>query len=91
MKRILITGASGFIAPNLITECLRKKYNVVGVDLLDKDETFPIKNTEFNIFSDYMVCLGIAKLVFFPNKDEIKGFVEKKLGFFEKFYSMFLK
>tara|TARA_B100000989_G_C19495682_1_gene451908 strand:+ start:92 stop:994 length:903 start_codon:yes stop_codon:yes gene_type:complete len=47
MKRILVTGASGFIAPNLITECLRKKYNVVGVDLLDKDETFPINNKNY--------------------------------------------
>ena len=47
MKKILVTGASGFIAPNLITECLRKKYNVVGVDLKDKDETFPINNKNY--------------------------------------------
>ena len=24
MKKILVTGASGFIAPNLILECLKK-------------------------------------------------------------------
>ena len=47
MKKILVTGASGFIAPNLINECLRKKYNVVGVDLKDKDETFPINNKNY--------------------------------------------
>ena len=54
-------------------------------------QSFPIKDTEFNIFHDYMVCLGIAKLIFFPNKDEIKSFVKKKSGFFSKFYSLFLK
>ena len=56
MKKILVTGASGFIAPNLINECLRKKYNVVGVDLKDKDETFPINNKnykkQFSILTD---------------------------------------
>ena len=49
------------------------------------------KNTEFNVFSDYMVCLGIAKLIYFPNKDEIKSFTQEKKGFFNKFYSLFLK
>tara|TARA_B100000963_G_C22640211_1_gene679967 strand:- start:9575 stop:10777 length:1203 start_codon:yes stop_codon:yes gene_type:complete len=54
-------------------------------------QSFPVKNTEFNVFSDYMVCLGIAKLIFFPNKDEIKSFIHEKKGFFNKFYSLFLK
>lgn len=54
-------------------------------------QTFPIKNTEFNIFSDYLVCLGIAKLIFYPLKDEIKSFAQKEVGFFNKFYSLFLK
>jgi cell division protein FtsA len=54
-------------------------------------QSFPIKDTEFNIFSDYMVCLGIAKLIFYPNKDEIKSFTNEKKGFFNRFYSLFLK
>ena len=54
-------------------------------------QSFPIKDTEFNVFSDYMVCLGIAKLIFYPNKDEIKSFTHKKKGFFNRFYSLFLK
>ena len=54
-------------------------------------QSFPIKNTEFDIFSDYMVCLGIAKLIYFPNKNEIKSYQHEKKGFFNKFYSLFLK
>ena len=45
-------------------------------------QSFPVKDTEFNIFSDYMVCLGIAKLIYFPNKDEIKSFTHEKKRFF---------
>ena len=47
MKKILITGASGFIAPNLILECLKKKYKVIGIDIKDKDESFLIDNENY--------------------------------------------
>lgn len=85
-RKIIVTGGGAEL--KILSSKLSKKLNT---DVDYAKQTFPIKNTEFNIFSDYMVCLGIAKLIFFPNKDEIKGFAEKKLGFFEKFYSMFLK
>jgi len=85
-RKIIVTGGGAEL--KILSSKLSKKLNT---DVDYAKQTFPIKNTEFNIFSDYMVCLGIAKLIFFPNKDEIKGFVEKRLGFFEKFYSMFLK
>ena len=54
-------------------------------------QSFPIKNTEFNIFTDFIVCLGIAKLIYYPIKDEIKSFDIEQKGFFNKFYSLFLK
>jgi hypothetical protein len=38
-----------------------------------------------------MVCLGMAKLIYFNNKDEIKSYSDQKKGFFERFYSLFLK
>ena len=47
MKKILVTGASGFIAPNLILECLKKNYKVIGIDINDKDESFPINNENY--------------------------------------------
>ena len=50
MKKILVTGSSGFIAPNLITECLKKNYAVVGVDLKDEDKSFPINNKNYKFF-----------------------------------------
>jgi hypothetical protein len=60
--------------------------------LIMQKQSFPIKNTEFSIFSDYMVCLGIAKLIYFNNKDEIKSFSDQKKRFFLRgFYSLFLK
>ena len=52
-------------------------------------QSFPIKNTEFNIFSDYMVCLGITKLAYFNFDKEILGFKKKNNGFFKKLYEIF--
>jgi len=85
-RKIIITG--GGVDLKVFREILSKKLNT-SVDYAK--QTFPIKDTEFNVFSDYMVCLGIAKLIFFPLKDEIKSFVEEEKGFFQKFYSLFLK
>ena len=47
MANILVTGSSGFIAPNLITECLNKNHNVVGVDIKNDDGSFPINNKNY--------------------------------------------
>jgi len=35
--RVLITGAAGFIAPHLIETCLKKGWEVMGIDVLDSD------------------------------------------------------
>ena len=85
-RKIIITGGGSDL--KILISKLSKKLNC-SIDYAK--QSFPIKDTEFNIFSDYMACLGIAKLIYFPNKDEIQGIVEKKFGFFEKFYSLFLR
>jgi len=85
-RKIIITGGGSDL--KVLSTKLSKKTKT-PIDYAK--QSFPIKDTEFNIFSDYMVCLGIAKLIYFPNKDEIKSFAEKKSGFFNKFYSLFLK
>lgn len=64
MKKILITGASGFIAPNLIIECLNKKYSVIGIDVKDEDESFPIINENYTF---------IKKNVFEINEKFLEG------------------
>ena len=85
-RKIIITGGGSDLKV-LSTKLSNKTKTPIDY----AKQSFPIKDTEFNVFSDYMVCLGIAKLIYFPNKDEIKGFVENKMSFFEKFYSLFLK
>ena len=62
---------------------------LLNCDVTYAKQSFPIKNTEFNIFSDYMVCLGITKLVYFNFNKEILGFKKKNKGFFRKLYDIF--
>jgi cell division protein FtsA len=85
-RKIIVSG--GGSASEVLIGKISQKLNV-KVDYAK--QSFPIKNTEFTIFSDYMVCLGIAKLIYFNNKDEIKSYSDQKKGFFERFYSLFLK
>jgi len=85
-RKIILTGGGSNL--KTISKRLSKKLNT-KVDFAK--QSFPIKDTEFNIFSDYLACLGIAKLIFFPLKSEIKSFAHKKVGFFNKFYDLFLR
>ena len=85
-RKIIITGGGSDL--KVLSSKLSKKFNI---PINYAKQSFPIKDTEFSIFSDYMACLGIAKMIFFPNKDEIKSFKQQKKGFFNKFYSLFLK
>jgi len=39
MKKILITGGSGFIGTNLIKYLIQKKYNIVNIDKLSYAST----------------------------------------------------
>jgi len=85
-RKIILTGGGSNL--KIISKRLSQKLNT-KVDFAK--QSFPIKDTEFNIFSDYLACLGIAKLIFFPLKSEIKSFTHKKVGFFNKFYDLFLR
>ena len=81
-RKIIITGGGADLK---VFKKIKAKLNST-VDFAK--QSFPIKNTEFNVFSDYMVCLGIA-INLFSNKDEIKSFTQEK-RFFNKF-TFFLK
>ena len=85
-RKIIITGGGADL--KVFQKRIKEKLKT-SVDFAK--QSFPVKDTEFNTFSDYMVCLGIAKLIYFPNKDEIKSFTHEKKGFFNKFYSLFLR
>lgn len=45
MKKILITGSSGFIAPGIIRACLKKKWTIYGVDIVNPK--LKIKNVKY--------------------------------------------
>ncbi|EMH79811.1 cell division protein FtsA [alpha proteobacterium HIMB114] len=85
-RKVIINGGGSEL--NFLSHRLSKK---LKIPVEYAKQSFPIKNTEFNVFSEFMVCLGIAKLIFFPLSDEIKKQSYQKKGFFNKFYSMFLK
>jgi len=85
-RKVIINGGGSEI--HVFKKRLSKKLNT-SVEY--SKQSFPIKDTEFNTFHDYLSCLGIAKLIFFPYKDEIKAFKKNNSGFFTKFYSLFLK
>jgi dTDP-glucose 4,6-dehydratase len=39
MKKILITGGSGFIGTNLVNHLIQKKYNIINIDKLSYAST----------------------------------------------------
>lgn len=47
MKKVLITGASGFIAPHLVEKCLSKGWHVTGIDILDLDRESFVKDSNY--------------------------------------------
>ncbi|MDO8496746.1 MAG: NAD-dependent epimerase/dehydratase family protein [bacterium] len=40
MKKVLITGVSGFIGPHVVEACLKKGWKVTGVDVRDRDPKY---------------------------------------------------
>lgn len=38
MKKVLVTGAAGFIAPHISNKCLSNGWNVTGIDILDPED-----------------------------------------------------
>jgi len=83
-RKIIISGGG-----SNLKGLIDKMINFFNCDVTLAKQSFPVKDTEFNIFSDYMVCLGITKLVFFKFNKEIISFKKKNKGFFEKLYDIF--
>ena len=52
MKKILVTGAGGFIGGHLVKELLNKNYEVRAVDIKNKDEWFQVFNEIENFSLD---------------------------------------
>ena len=38
MKKVLVTGTAGFIAPHITNKCLSNGWHVTGVDILDPED-----------------------------------------------------
>ncbi len=68
MKRILVTGAGGFIGGHLVHILLKKKYKVVCADIKPFKDWFQIfkesKNYSYDL-NDYSNCLKVSKNVDF--------------------------
>lgn len=47
MKKVVVTGAAGFIAPHIIEACLKKGWEVHGIDILDCDEDSYIEHDNY--------------------------------------------
>ena len=57
MKKILITGGSGFIGTNLINFFLKKKFKIINLDLLSYAST-PDKFKDFYKNKNYILVKG---------------------------------
>jgi len=62
MKRILVTGGSGFIGTNLILNLLKMGYFVLNIDKLNKDTKYTNKFHPANFYKNYkFIKLDITK------------------------------
>ena len=74
MKKILITGAAGFIAPHIIEESLKRNWEVIAVDLKEVPENLKYKDVKYlkkdvrNLDKDDLKAVDfIAHLAFITN------------------------
>ena len=74
MKKILITGAAGFIAPHIIEESLKRNWEVIAVDLKEVPEHLKYKDVKYlikdvrNLDKDDLKAVDfIAHLAFITN------------------------
>ena len=52
MKKVLITGAGGFIGGHLVSKLIKKKYKVVCVDIKPKKDWFQFFKAANNYSAD---------------------------------------
>ena len=63
MKKVIVTGGSGFIGSNLIKYLLNKKYIVINIDKLSYSSN-PYNLRELNNNKNYFFFLGSAVIFF---------------------------
>lgn len=61
MKKILITGGSGFIGTNLVNYLIQKKYNITNIDKLSYASTPEIFRKNKKIILSITLTLIIKK------------------------------
>lgn len=50
MKRVIVTGAAGFIAPHIIERCLQMNWQVIGLDVLDLKKEGLINHSNYTFY-----------------------------------------
>ena len=63
MKKILVTGAGGFIGGHLVKELLSQKYSIRAVDIKDKSEWFQTFSSAENFSLDMSIKENCNKMV----------------------------
>ena len=78
MKKIIITGGSGFIGKNFINSLINKKFSIHNFDKLSKvssSENFKLKKNKYKFYKINLINYKLTKkLIFQINPDIIINF-----------------
>ena len=51
MKKVIITGAAGFVGSHVVTEFLKHDITVIAVDIVNQPKNLPLENKKLNYFN----------------------------------------
>ena len=73
MKKIIVTGGSGFIGSNLVNYLIKKKYYVINIDkLFPKSKSKKTKGRTFSkVFEDIITATLYNEFFWFPTTNQI--------------------